>query len=103
MTCRDVQAMSGNYVDGELPEELGDRVQRHLLGCAACREEIDSQKRAVEVLAATCVSPTLSEAFVQSALHRLAEDLDLDDAATVIPGQLVLGIGSGRRLSPFEP
>ena len=103
MTCRDVQAMSGNYVDGELPEELGDRIQRHLLRCAECREDVDSQKRAIEILKASNASPTPSEAFVQSALHRLAEELDLDDAATVIPGQLVLGIGSGRRLSPFEP
>jgi hypothetical protein len=95
--------MSGNYLDRELPEELGDRIQRHLLSCAACREEIDSQKRAVEVLKATHHCPTPDEPFIQSALQRLAEELDLEDTANVIPGQLVLGIGSGRRLSPFEP
>jgi predicted anti-sigma-YlaC factor YlaD len=103
MTCRDLQALTGNYLNGELPEELGDGIQRHLLKCPACREEIDSQKRAVEILKVTHASPNPGEAFIQSALQRLGDELDLDDAATVIPGQLVLGIGAGRRLSPFEP
>lgn len=93
MTCRDIQSLAGNYLDGELPEELCDRVQRHLLRCTACREELDSLRMASEVLAGTHVAPALNEEFLCSALETLGRGLDVSTRLPPVPGQLVLGIG----------
>jgi anti-sigma factor RsiW len=95
MTCRDVQALAGSYLDGELPEEMCDRVQRHVLRCAGCREDLESVRMAVEVLTAGQAAPEVSEEFVQSALAALARELDITPGAPRSPGQLVLGIGPG--------
>ena len=95
MNCRDVQSLAGNYLDRELPDELADRIQRHLLRCAGCREDLDSQQRAIEILTATHQSPSPGEPFILSALGNLGRELDLIHRAPAAPGQLVLGIGSG--------
>ena len=93
MTCPDVQALSGSFLDGELPEEMCDRVQRHLLRCSACREEIDSLRMASEVLVSTHAAPAVSEEFLLSALETLGRGLDVATRLPPVPGQLVLGIG----------
>jgi hypothetical protein len=93
MTCRDVLALSDNFLDNELPEEMGDRIRRHLLGCAACREEIDSVRMALEVLHAARMGAEPDEAFTTNALEMLARQLDLTTRLPTPPGQLVLGIG----------
>src|SRR5436190_14840834 len=36
MTCDDVAARLGAYLDGELSEQAADEVRRHLEGCPAC-------------------------------------------------------------------
>ena len=95
MNCRDVQSLAGNYLDGELPEEMCDRLQRHLLRCGACREELDSLRMAGEVLAAASRAPAVREEFIASALETLRRELDISPAAAEQPGQLVLGIGAG--------
>ena len=95
MNCPDVQALGGNYIDGELPEEMCDRIQRHLLRCAACREEIDSVRMTVEVLQASHAAPEVRPEFIHSALAALSRELDITPAASETPGQLVLGIGAG--------
>ena len=95
MNCRDVQSLAGNYLDRELTDELADRIQRHLLRCSACREDLDTQQRALEVLAATHQSPSPGEPFILSALATLGRELDLIHRTPVAPGQLVLGIGAG--------
>jgi anti-sigma factor RsiW len=95
MNCRDAQGLAGNYLDGELPEELCDRLQRHLLRCGACREEFESLRMAAEVLAAATKAPAVREEFVTAALEALRRELDISPAAAEQPGQLVLGIGAG--------
>ena len=92
MNCRDTQALAGSYLDGELPEEMCDRIQRHLLRCGGCRQEIDSLRMAVDVLRATHTAPRAGEAFLQSALESLARELDLTPKVPEPAGQLVLGI-----------
>ncbi len=96
MTCRDVLPLTGNYIDGELPEETCDHLQRHLLRCGSCRAEVDGLRMAVDVLRAATTPAVPSEAFIQSALATLAEELDIATVPAVPPGQLVLGIGTGR-------
>jgi hypothetical protein len=92
MTCREVQSLSGNYLDGELPEELCDSVQRHLLRCGTCREDVDSLRMTLEVLSRAQNPPRASEAFLAGALEALAEGLELPRLETGAPGQLVLHI-----------
>jgi anti-sigma factor RsiW len=92
MNCREVQPLAGNYLDGELPDELCDRIRRHLLRCPACREEYDGLRMTAELLRETHVAPAPGEAFVQEALGALARELALPEAGAETPGQLVLGI-----------
>ena len=90
MNCRDVQSLAGNYLDGELPEEMCDRIQRHLLQCSACREEIESLRTAVEVLRATHGEGAVSETFVEGALAALEDELGIQKVPAEAPGQLIL-------------
>lgn len=94
MTCGDVKALAGNYLDDELPEELQSRVQRHLLRCAACAHDLSSQKMALEALRSAGLASMPGEAFLQSALDRLAAELNVTTKLPPTPGQLVLGIGA---------
>ena len=92
MICRDVQGLAGNYLDGELPEEMCDRVQRHLLRCGGCREEIETLRMAVDVLKASHAAPVLGEELVQRMLGVVGEELGISTKAAETPGQLVLSM-----------
>jgi anti-sigma factor RsiW len=92
MNCPDVQGLTGNYIDGELPEEMCDRIQRHLLRCSECRSEIETLRMAVEVLKSTHSRPAAGEEFVRSALETLQGELEIVSREGSQPGQLVLGI-----------
>jgi len=98
LTCRDVLALQANYLDGELPEEAADRVRRHLLRCASCRDEYETTRMAVEVLRTVHPPVTLSESATRALLAHLTGELDIATNLPDPPGQLVLGIGAG--LSP---
>jgi anti-sigma factor RsiW len=93
MTCGDVKSLAGNYLDEELPEELHSRVQRHFLKCLACAHDVSSQSLALDALRSACAVSTPGEEFIQSALGRLSQELDLVSKLPPTPGQLVLGIG----------
>ena len=92
MICRDVQGLSGNYLDGELPEEMCDRVQRHLLRCGGCREEVETLRMAVDVLRGAHAAPVLGEVLVQRMLGVISAELEISTKAAETPGQLVLSI-----------
>ncbi|MCC2672501.1 MAG: hypothetical protein K0Q72_4973 [Armatimonadetes bacterium] len=93
MTCADVRCLAGNYVDEELPEELHARLQKHLLRCVACAEDLGSIGMAVRALRSTHAVPVASEEYIGGALERLAAELDVTTRPPSPPGQLVLGIG----------
>jgi hypothetical protein len=93
MTCADVRCLAASYADAELPEEMHERIQRHLLRCAACTEDFGSIEMAVRALKSTHTMPVVSEDYVRSALLRLAQELDVTTRLPPVPGQLVLGIG----------
>ena len=95
MECVDIKMLAGNYLDGELPEAMCDRMQRHLFSCAGCRAEVDGVRMTVEVLKATHPAPSVREEWVQSSLQALCRELDITRATERVPGQLVLGIGAG--------
>ena len=95
MTCRDVQPLTGSFLDGELPEEMLDRIQRHVLRCDACRCEVESLRTSLDVLRTGLAIQSPGEPFILSALHRLQLELDCQPDYRTTPVQLVLGIGPG--------
>ena len=92
MTCREIQSLAGSYLDGELPEETSTVLQRHMLGCAACRAEVDSLRMAMEVWQSAQVPAAASEEFATAALDRLRRELGAVTRIPEPPGQLVLMI-----------
>ncbi|MBI3451283.1 MAG: anti-sigma factor [Rhodospirillales bacterium] len=44
MDCTEAGALTGRYIDGELDAATRDRVDAHLAGCAACREQYDAAR-----------------------------------------------------------
>jgi anti-sigma factor RsiW len=90
MTCREACGLAGSFLDGELPEEICDGIQRHLLRCDSCRAEVDSLRMAVDLLRTTQQPPAPGEEFLTRALATVAESLGLEEHPAGAPGQLVL-------------
>ena len=90
MRCDDVLALVDHYLDGELTEELCARVERHLLRCGACRDEIHTLRLTLDTLAESHAHVTAGEGFVLNALTEVRSRLGLPDAPAPVPGQLVL-------------
>jgi anti-sigma factor RsiW len=44
-TCLRLAERLSEYVDGELPAELGQEVERHFEGCSRCETFLDSLRR----------------------------------------------------------
>ena len=92
MNCPDARALASSYLDGELPEEMCDRIQAHMLGCERCRGEIGSLRATVDALRRACAPPAAGEEFVAAAAARIAAELEFHRKVPAVPGQLVLGI-----------
>ena len=43
-TCEEIQGLISGLLDEELTPEDLDRVERHIAGCPACREELENMK-----------------------------------------------------------
>jgi len=78
MNCRTVQSKLGCFLDGELSVRDQRRVERHLGGCASCREELERLRlvgRAIEELPEPPDVPAgFAERVMARAVKRLAED-----------------------------
>jgi anti-sigma factor RsiW len=46
MTCRDVNELLGEYVDGTLASGVADALERHLADCEPCRTYLATYRRA---------------------------------------------------------
>ena len=51
MTCQQVKDSLGSYVYGELPPPESSALESHVHACQGCREELEAEKRLVQVLA----------------------------------------------------
>lgn len=49
--CRRFQRQLSPYLDGELPLEAAAKMEQHLDGCAACREQLEGQRFAARLVA----------------------------------------------------
>ncbi|PYM28483.1 MAG: hypothetical protein DMD78_00180 [Candidatus Rokuibacteriota bacterium] len=45
MTCRDVNGLLVDYVDGALPPEVAAAVERHLASCEPCRAYLATYRK----------------------------------------------------------
>ena len=80
--CRSAQPMLWDYASERLSEEAMERVEQHLRGCAACHKELDSLKRAQNLLAACRAQ---DEPAPRSDWNDLQQRLVADGLAQIAP------------------
>jgi anti-sigma factor (TIGR02949 family) len=75
LSCQQLLASIGDFVEGELSPELCQELERHMAGCENCRVVVDTLNKTVYLYHATA-----QEAEVPSEVRgRLFETLHLDD------------------------
>jgi len=76
--CRDVFAKLSEYLDGELPDDLCERVEHHMADCAPCQAFLESLRRTVRWIE-TADAPAMPDdvrASVRDAYARYRRDRD---------------------------
>lgn len=73
MKCAEVRELLGNYMDQELTESMTQRIERHLLRCAACAYEARSIEQARRMLQQSVEKPMVSEQLGERILRHIAE------------------------------
>ena len=58
MRCDEAGPLLLRRLDGRLEADEGRRLERHLAGCEACRDTLDSQRRVAQILSARPVAET---------------------------------------------
>ena len=74
MTCAQATELIGPYVDDDLPAEARRRIESHLMTCAACAWEAQTQRITREALRESGEEVVASDAFRARALSRLRRD-----------------------------
>jgi len=81
MRCDALPGLLDLYLDGDLPEEMARKVDRHLLRCPACAYEartLEQTKRMLrEAIPAEEASPTFREKTAAKLLDSLSDRLKL--------------------------
>jgi predicted anti-sigma-YlaC factor YlaD len=72
MRCVEVRDLLGNYMDQELTERMMQRIERHLLRCAACAYEARSLEQARQLLRQAVETPMVSEQLGERVLRQIA-------------------------------
>lgn len=73
--CHDLLSSLSEYVDGSLPAEFCNELERHLRDCQKCRIVVNTLKKTVELYQDTAGDAPMPEAVRQ----RLFACLDLND------------------------
>lgn len=69
--CRKLLATLSDYVDGELSEELCEKLERHLSHCDNCRVVVDTLRKTVELYHETAEDNNLPDEVRQRLYTRL--------------------------------
>jgi len=75
MKCEEAGALLDLHLEGELPQELADRLDRHLLRCAQCAGELRSLEQTRSLLRKALDPAEPSPAYRERALARLTDRL----------------------------
>lgn len=73
-SCDDVRTALSDYLDGELPADLKQHLERHLAECRMCHALYDSTRKTLRIVteAGTFdLPPSASERFVRKTMERL--------------------------------
>jgi putative zinc finger protein len=90
------------YVDGVLSPAAAERAERHLRGCAECRDEVDAQREAKALIAAA-PDPELPTGLLAKLLDvPMTADLGGGDRVLAVAGD-ELGWATGLTARPDEP
>jgi anti-sigma factor (TIGR02949 family) len=75
VNCEQLLGSLSEYIDGELPPELCEEIEKHLSGCDDCRVVLNTTKRTIDLVHAPVEKPDLPE----DVRERLFKRLNLDD------------------------
>ena len=78
--CDELLGSLSAYIDGDLPPELCEELERHLAGCNDCRVVLNTTKRTIDLVHSPIEKPDLPE----DVRERLFKRLNLDTYLTVI-------------------
>ncbi len=73
MTCRNVQHVLQQFIDGELPASLTAEVHAHLLQCPACQREVEVLRAGADVISKDSAEPTLQPGFASRVVAAMME------------------------------
>jgi anti-sigma factor (TIGR02949 family) len=48
--CREMFSRLSEYLDGELPEDLCERIEGHMEGCAPCKDFLASLEQTIKLI-----------------------------------------------------
>ena len=71
MKCEETKSLLDLHLDGDLPLELADKLDRHLLRCPQCAGELRSLEQTKRLLRAAVAPAEPSPAFRERAAARL--------------------------------
>jgi anti-sigma factor (TIGR02949 family) len=72
VTCKQAIRQLSEFLDGELPAELAEALQRHLKHCEDCRLVVDTTRKTIEICCNT-EPPPLPEGVRERLEHALAD------------------------------
>lgn len=75
MRCEELRGLLDMHLDGELPEELARKLERHLLRCPACAYEARTLEQTRAMLREAVPAEETSAAFRERTAARLQEAL----------------------------
>jgi len=76
--CKEMFARLSEYIDGELPEDLCERIEGHMEGCAPCKDFLASLERTVQLIGNSKAPPMPEDVrrAVREAWKRCREEPD---------------------------
>jgi len=72
--CDELLGSLSSYIDGDLPPELCNELEKHLAGCDDCRVVLNTTKRTIDLVHTPAEKPDLPE----DVRERLFKRLNLD-------------------------
>src|ERR1041384_284168 len=73
--CQSIDTLAMAYLDDELVGEERRELELHLLGCAACKQHVDSERADLQLVRKALVAPPAPDMLKA----RIGRALDLED------------------------
>lgn len=73
MTCRNVQHLFHQFIDGELSPSMTAEVHAHLLQCPACQRDVEAARASADVITKDQSEPILKPGFASQVVAAMME------------------------------